>query len=274
MTIGGISERAYYIFNPVWVDVSDIAGNLDLTVTLEGSYRFKYYPVDGKVSIDIGAIVKGLIPDIENKQTIFGNVDGSWNVTLSFKDNSTTENISKIFTIGGKSEFDWNIPVPNNLDISPYFWTGYPDWTSVLNSNGRISNNNIERDLKFAIPPAHDCENYFIAFRNQKGGFSKYLFESSDKNTSNKTNDVYFVDRKIKVTGVEITKSLELHSKVKRQFYDTIEQLCASTEVYWIEEFGRMHRLTGNNNVKFNDFKAVTEVNMNFEIIHNQLQEL
>lgn len=277
MTVTGVySYDNYYLFNPLIFQAVDVEGDLKLKLEVQGqSFNLTYKPIGGFLRFDLSIVIKGIISDIQNKNSIFGEVDGSFRVKMTFNDDNDQTVYEKNFILGGNMEFNQNnVPLlDNNLNTHHYFWYGYPDWDSVFD-NGQIKNNPISRNSKYGILPAHDCENVFLAFRNRKGGFSKYLFESFEEGTNNRTDDVYFTDRNLKVTGVQTTRTLRLQSKVKREFYDTITQLCESIEIYWMPQVDKLMRLTGDNSVSFNKAKPSTIVTLQFEVVTDSIKVL
>lgn len=269
MNIQGFENSSYYLINPIWLEITGVEGSLDLIVTISGAmFEFRYYPRNNDLLIDVANIIRNAIPNIQNKQNIIGQMDGSWNVNLRFEDDQDVKELNKLFVLGGKDRFENNLPANTNLNITNYFWAGYPHWNSRINSQGIIENTEIQGDPKYRIYPRHDCDHAMIIFRNLKGGFSKYLFESFTVPESNKSLGYYFSEHRIKTSGVETKVNLSVSSKIKREFYETITQLGKSIEIYWYDD-GKLRRLSGNNNIEFDYKKPVTEVNMEFELVTN-----
>lgn len=275
MTIKGLEHSAYYLYNPIWIDVSDINNYLHLSVNIQGvDYPFSMTPRLGSVRFDIAKIVLGLVSEIRNKESIevIGGswiVDGSYTVKLSFTDilrfsiqeRTQATIIYKTFILGGIDKYASNVPVGNTLSLGVNKWADYPSFHFKLTTGLIVGSqvNDINRRKRL------DCTNAYIIFRNGLGGFSSYLFE--DYNVEDKGKDLgyYVTDRNIIDSGTELTKSITLRTKLKREDYITAKHLIRSQEVYLYED-NKLTRLVGASSISINDKLSVQDFEINFNI--------
>lgn len=277
MTITGIEGNRYFLFNPIWVDVTDAPTKVMFEVIINGeSNFFTLQSFNGKIRFDIGKLVLGLIKNTTNKtQTLIGAVDGAYSVKLKVRTlTSGTPPIFeqiKYFVLGGKKSYSNNVTAPVNLSLNNFAWQGYPKWKSQL-LNGIV---NLETNDFDVLTPRVNCNNLFVAFRNNLGGFSFYLFEDHNIVNENSNKGYYLTQKDIKIPGVDAGLSVTVRSKVHRNFYETISHLSDSFEIYiynenifdsddnWIRVNG------GNNNFDFNPKNVATDVEMRFDVVTN-----
>lgn len=277
MTITGIEGSRYFLFNPIWVDITDAPTKVMFDVIINGeSNFFTLQSFNGKIRFDIGKLVLGLIKNTTNKtHTLLGAVDGAYSVKLKVRTLTAGtppifEQI-KYFVLGGKKSYSNNVTAPVDLSLTNFAWQGYPRWKSIL-SNGIV---NLEANDFDVITPRVNCNNLFVAFRNNLGGFSFYLFEDYNIIDENSNKGYYLTQNDIKIPGVDAGLSVTVRSKVHRNFYETISHLSDSFEIYiynenvfdsddnWIRVNGR------NNNFDFNPKNVATDVEMRFDVVTN-----
>lgn len=277
MTITGIEGSRYFLFNPIWVDVTDAPSRVVFEVSIDGEVNsFSLQAYNGRIRFDIGQLVLGLIKNINNKtNTLMGSVDGAYSVKLKARTVSASlppvfDQI-KYFVLGGRKSYESNVLAPVNLSLTNFAWSGFPRWTSRL-SAGIV---NTDTDNYVELLPRVNCNNIFIAFRNNLGGFSYYLFEDYSIKDDNRNKGYYLTQRDVKIPGVEARQSITVRSKVHRDLYETIRHLADSFEIYvWnqniLEGDANWVRVNGANNaVDFNPKKVATDVEMNFDVVTN-----
>jgi len=279
MTIEGLENSTYYIYNPIWVKVSELAYTLKVDVTFNNqTFTFRLDPIDGVVEFDAAKTIRGILPSIVNKTTIptagVGIVDGVYSVRFSFHNGpNDEEKVTRYYMIGGKDEFQSNISPGVNLSLSQYHWLGWPKWISVYLNNKIL---NADDSVGFEWPvtkqliPRHDCEHIFIAFRNLLGGFSFYLFEDFTFEKKNKAMGYYLIRKTIKDNGTETKVRLSVRTKAIRGLYETLEHLGQSEEIYYrLPDVNEYARLSGANPVKFNHKNNTTDVQFDFDVVTN-----
>lgn len=277
MIIKGLEDSRYYLFNPIWVDVTDAPSKIRFNVEIDGvSNHFDLFSFNGKLRFDIGKLVLGLIDNISNKDSIIGLMDGWYRVNLKIVGFSTSgatigQDSSKYFLLGGVKGYESNVTAPTNLSLTNKIWEGYPQWKSVF-QGGILNQTDHDFDV---LKPRLSCNNIFIIFRNNLGGFSAYLFEDFKINDTNKNKGYYLTQRSIKIPGVDASSGISVTSKVHRDFYETLRHLADSFEIYAYNDgifdtSKTLIRLNGaNNKVSFNEKDIATEVSMNFDLVTN-----
>lgn len=275
MTIEGLENSTYYIYNPIWVKVSDLSHTLKVDVTFNSeTYTFRLEPIEGVVEFDAAKSIRGILPTLNNKTAfpLNGEFDGVYSVRLFFHNGpDDEEKITRHYMIGGKDEFKSNIS-PGPLSLSFYYWEGWPAWISAYASN-KIKNFDTDFVPSYLLKklyPRHDCDHIFIVFRNLLGGFSFYLFEDFTFEKENKAMGYYLIQKTIKDNGTETTVKLVVRTKAIRGLYETLEHLAQSEEIYY-RDFNTdvYHRISGTTPVKFNYKKNTTDVQFDFEVVIN-----
>lgn len=280
MTIEGLENSTYYVYNPIWVKVSDLTQVLIINIVYNGeSFIFKLEPIGGEVTFDIAKSIRGILPSLTNKTSIptEGSVDGVYKVGVQFiLVGVDIVTLNKYFMIGGKDSFESNLSPGANLSLSNYYWQGWPAWTSVY-ANNKVTNVALG---EFITPksteilyPRHDCESIFLAFRNLKGGFSFYLFEDFQFDKANKDMGFYLIKQTIKDSGSETKVILNVRTKAIRELYETLEHLAQSEEIYYrTKDVDEYVRISGTNDIKFNYKNKTTDVQFSFEVVTNTVK--
>ena len=267
MTITGLSFSAYYLYNPIWVRVTDLTTELNLKVTLQGiTYDYKMTPYAGVLLFDLAKIVSGLISEITNKSEIVltGSdwiVDGAYQIEMNFNG----EIITKTFVLGGKNEYISNVPVGNTLSLTLPKWENFPMFdfdlvgTQIIGTPVRQTNS--RKDVL--------CDDAYILFRNRLGGFSGYLFEDFDIEEKAKNLGYYITDTNLIDSGSEIENEITLRTKLKREDNILIQSLIDSKEVYRYKTGNKLVRLVGGNSIKINPKLTVQDFSIKFDIPTN-----
>lgn len=279
MVIEGLENSTYYIYNPIWVKVSELAYTLKVDVTFNSqTFTFRLDPIGGVVVFDAAKTIRGILPSIINKTIIptgGDEVDGVYSVRFFFHNGPDDEvKVTRYYMIGGKDEFKSNISPGENLSLSQYHWLGWPKWRSayVFNTIRNADATDYFHVTKQLIP-RHDCDHIFIAFRNLLGGFSFYLFEDFTFENQNKSMGYYLIQKTIKDNGTETTVKLTVRTKAIRGLYETLEHLGQSEEIYYrAADVDEYVRISGVNNVKFNRKNNTTDVQFDFDVVTNSVK--
>lgn len=276
MIIDGLEYNAYYLYNPIWVNVSELKNKLNLIVDVSGvEYKFSMQPIKGVVRFDLASIVLGLVEEVRSKKDIqylaslqetFWLIDGSYRVNFRFSDSSSSITgryiaISKTFLLGGKDEYVSNVPVGNTLSLGLDKWDGYPAF------DFKLSGNNIRGIVLTQVNRRKrlECTNAYILFRNGLGGMSSYLFEDFNIEDKGKDLGYYITDKNIIDNGTELTKSITLRTKLKREDFIIAKHLIRSQEVYLYED-NKLIRLVGASAISLNDKLSVQDFEISFNI--------
>lgn len=279
MDIVGIRDgRAYYLYNPILVEIEDIDGNLILWVNVNdparvaGVYRFDLYPdSNGKVRIDLAKIILGVIGEVESMKELPQNneYEGVYAISLDGTDGNHSQQFgSYYFVLGGEKDYVKNVEVLTDLYDVLAIWGNYP-YGKFEFSNGVIS------AVPYQPAPGEvervraECDNIYIFFRNHLGGFSGYLFEDHTIAESGNHAGYYLTYNNIVDAGSDVKLTIKARSKVKRKHYPLIQDLATSKEIYrYLEDSQTYQRIYGANFVELNNKAGVTEVEMDWGIIH------
>lgn len=278
MTIQGFEHSRYYLFNPIKVELFDTPNRIDLEIELSGTtYNFEFYAYNGYITFDLAPIILGLIPMTTNKTDLLGVMDGVYIAKVTIRTGQPFSTIfgkyTKYFFLGGKMSLDTNILANTNLNLNFVKWQGYPYWISAFQYNQVV---NLEDDSNMkTLMPRVECDNIFIAYRNNRSGFSYYLFEDFNVINDSKSQGYYLTNNLPKVMGTETKLSINVRSKVLRDFYSSIKDLANSFEIYIynlpkiIDSQKDWVRVEGSNAVDFNNKKRSTDIEMKFNVITN-----
>ena len=280
MIITGLESTRYYLFNPVWVDITEAPPMVRFNLNIDGrSTYFDLQSHNGIIRFDVGKLVLGLISNVKNKESLLGSVDGAYKVRIGVAEfqqqgQPIFQQEDKYFLLGGEKGYESNLVAPIDLSLTNYAWHGFPKWKSIFSQG--IVNSGVAEDGAFRmLDPKVNCDNIFIAFRNNKAGFSYYLFEDFEIVDTNKNKGYYLTFRDVKIPGVDASTGLKVNGKIHRDFYETIRQLGESIEIYaynngifdsektWIRLNG------GNNSPSFNQKNIATDVSFSFDVITN-----
>ena len=286
MIVKGLDYNAYYINNPIWVDVSELNSSVVLGIIIQGStYNFDLAVNNRFARFDLASIINGLIPSINNKndiQLIGGKwfIDGAYTarVTMTYGSGSNNFGVplydkTLTFVKGGVNEYKSNVPVSNNLSISKAKWDGFPKYNFKLVGN-RITGSElsiVDRLSDDKRLKRLDCNNAYLLFRNRLGGFDGYLFEDFNIEEKSKSLGYYITDKNIIDSGTELTNTINLRTKLIRKDYELARHLIDSEEVYLYDN-NKLIRLTGQNNLDINDKNNVQDFEISFNIPTNYKQ--
>lgn len=263
MTIKGLEYSAYYLYNPIWVDVTDLTETLKFSVNVQGGeFPFKMSTSNGSVSFDLAKIINGIIREVENKTSIVNTgtswiVDGAYVATLKFNDVT----VQKTFVLGGVKKNISNVYVTGNLSLTNNKWENFKSYAFNLVSNQIVGSPIIEANRRTRVK----CDYAVIMFRCLKGGFETYMFEDFDIEDKAKDLGYYFNGRQLVDSGSETSLKIVLRTKLKREDYPLIEDLIGSKEVYRVED-DKLTRLVGGNQISINRKLKTQDFSIEFDI--------
>lgn len=268
MIVNNIPYSSYYLYNPIWMEVAEFTGNLNLNIEVSGrAFDFTFYPRNGSVIIDLSKIILGIIPEIQNKKSIIytginWNVDGAYPAVLRFNNEIT---LTKTFVIGGVVGQEENVYTGVDLSVSNSKWENVPSFDFKLLPNGQIQGQPITESNRHL----RTCDGYPVIFRNQLGGFDTYVFEDFNTETSGRDLGYYNTRANIIPKGIEVEKEVTVRTKLKRSDSEVINHLMASREIYHYD-LNRLARIFGSNKHDYNhknyteDFAASFLVPINY----------
>lgn len=271
-----LNGNGYFINNQIWfnitADTTAIYFKLILTNLANGkiSTQFiSYADANNSVFVNIQPIIKSLFDEPD------GETNNSTKVRISITANDGANvTFTKDFVRGGNRTNDTNQTISPNqtLRLSEKLpvWSGFPTYDYFLSSAYVIQKQNLA-DLDPAgidYKRIKGCNNVYIKFLNQKGGYSYWLFESYTKKESN-TNLGYLVSSKtnnLLDLGNESESGLQIYSKISKEYRQYALDLINSPDIYayrsgiWEKIFSR------NNTIEYDNIKKVYSVNLNIDL--------
>lgn len=227
---------------------------------------YSYTNSNNEVSINIQSIVKSLM-DAPNNTT---NNSSKIEITIKTPE-GTTLVFNKDFVRGGRRTNDTNQTTPPNqsLRLSQKLpvWAGFPISDYFLNSSYQIIEQNLSQVTNIDYRRIKGCNNIYLKFLNQKGGYSFWVFESyEEKETA--SNVGYLVDKNNNLLdlGNESKSDLKVFSKIPREYKDYAKDLIVSPDVYAYQNGGWKKIFLKGNNIEVDNIKKVYSMNINIDL--------
>lgn len=269
-----LNNNGYFTNNEVWFEIT-----ADLPVTYfrlvlmnlsnaKISTQFiSYADQNNKVFVNIQSIVKSLF-DVPN-----GITNNSTKIQVSITTNEGTNlTFTKDFVRGGKRTSDTNQTISPNqtLRLSEKLpvWSGFPVYDYFLSSGYLIEEQALADVTGIDYKRTKGCNNIYIKFLNQKGGYSYWVFESySEKENSN--NVGYLVNSKtnnLLDLGSESKSDLQIYSKIPKEYRDYAKDIIVSPDIYAYQNGGWKKIFSKNNSCEFDNVKKVYVTNLNIDL--------
>lgn len=294
----GFDSKSYLINNDVYAKIMpEYQGNsvyVDISCTdmqTQKSVTSRiYYMNNNTLTIDLAIMVKSLMPppkanfDYNNLQpypinTNYGKYKFSFqryfyplnSEVLTF--GSSVEIVKDMYRAGvyaQGSNFSMVYNKLRSVEKLP-IWSGYPTAEYTLGANGEIIQNN---DLTTVVDKEYrttdTCNNYYLKFLNQKGGYSYWMFNNQKEDIT--ANNVGYSDVYGLITdfGSNITATFEVSGKIPLDYKALIFDLISSSETYlyqgqnkWAKVVQKSNKLTESTD------KRTFDVTFKFELINN-----
>lgn len=268
-----LNNNGYFINNEIWFEIT-----ADLPVTYfrlvlmnlsnaKTSTQFiSYTDPNNKVFVNIQSIVKSLF-DVPN-----GEVNNSSKFAITIYSNSgQVISFFTWFVRGGKRTNEINQTSPNtsSLRLSEKLpvWGGYPVFDFEI-SNYTIYKQNISDVTNIDYRRIKGCNNIYLKFLNQKGGYSYWLFESYSEKETN-SNLGYLVNSKtnnLLDLGNESKSDLQIYSKIPKEYRDYAKDIIVSPDIYAYQNGGWKKIFMKSNSVEFDNIKKVYVTNLNIDL--------
>jgi len=291
--VGLLGDR-FLINNPIKVTIASLDNPIYFKIVLENLSNTKtstdliiYPDSNANCQVDLKSIVKSLFdyPEdasgyIINNQVVKNankyKISIWCNALDILTDIPTGEELGyeqvKTFIRGGNRTNDTNQTVAGLSILTPSnklpVWTGYDTAEYYLDSN-----NDILKRLLLDVPASRidyrrskGCNEVYVKFLNQRGGYSNWLFESHAKTESNNNQGGFERDNKIDDLGNESENKLVCNSKVPKDYKQLMLDLIVSPEVYVMNN-GLFERVRcGRNSMPYDNIKRTYNVNINFDL--------
>jgi hypothetical protein len=226
-----------------------------------------YTDLSNKVFINIQSIVKSLF-DVPN-----GNTNNSCKIKIVINaPDGTNMFFIKDFIRGGKRTNETNQTTPPNKSIriseNIPVWSGFPVYDYFLSDSFLIEEKSLFEISNIDYRRVKGCNNVYIKFLNQKGGYSYWLFESYSEKEQN-TNLGYVVHSKTNnlIDLGNLSKTdFQIYSKIPREYRDYVKDLIVSPDVYAYQNGVWKKLFMKSNSYEFDNIKKVYSTTLNLDI--------
>lgn len=268
-----LNSNGYFTNNEIWFNI-----NADSTVVYfklilmnlsnsKISTQFiSYADVNNNAFINIQSVVKSLF-DVPN-----GSTNNSTKIQISITSNDGT-NITfvKDFVRGGKRVNETNQTISPNQTLRLAeklpVWSGFPIYDYFLSSAYVIQQQNLADVSNIDYKRIKGCNNVYVKFLNQNGGYSYWLFESYAKKESN--NPLGYVingSNNMVDLGSESDNDLQIYSKIPKEYRQYALDIIISPDVYAYRNGTWEKIFMKSNSNEYDNIKKVYSVNINIDL--------
>lgn len=270
-----LNGNGYLINNEIWFNINADEDVVYFKLIFQNLSNAKistqfiaYADPNDNAFVNIQSVVKSLF-DIPN-----GSTNNSTKIQISITANDGT-NITfvKDFVRGGKrvNEVNQTISPNQTLRLAEKLpvWSGFPVYDYFLSSGYVIQQQNLA-DLDpvgIDYKRIKGCNNVYIKFLNQNGGYSYWLFESYTKKESN--NPLGYVingSNNIVDLGSESDNDLQIYSKIPKEYRQYALDLIVSSDVYAYRNASWEKIFMKSNSNEYDNIKKVYTVNINIDL--------
>jgi hypothetical protein len=270
-----LNGNGYFINNEIWLTISSDSPTTYFRTTFSNLANSKistqfisYADASNKALINIQSVIKSLM-DVPN-----GETNNSTKIQISITSNDNT-NITfiKDFIRGGKRVNDTNQTISPNqtLRLSEKLpvWLGFPVFDYYLSPTYVIQKQTLADVTNIDYRRIKGCNNIYLKFLNQKGGYSYWVFESyTAKETGQNLGYVTGSTNNIIDLGNENKSSLEVYSKIPKEYRDYALDFVCSPDIYAYQNGNWKKIFTNNNSVEYDNIKKVYSVNFQIGLYH------
>jgi hypothetical protein len=267
-----LNGNGYLINNEIWFNITAdlpvayfrlFVQNLNNNKT---SSTFTAYTQTNSVRINLQSILKSLFDGPNGNN----NNSATFKITITASD-TTVINFNKSFIRGGIRTASINQTIQNNqrLRISDTFpiWQGLPISESFLNTNYSISEIPLANITEVDYRRGKGCNNVYLKFLNQKGGYSFWLFESyAQKETTRNNGNLIGGDGNLIDLGNDSNSDLQVYSKIPKEYKQYALDFIVSPDVYVWQDAIWKKVTTKNNSLEVDNIKKVYSVNFNLDL--------
>lgn len=270
-----LNGNGYFINNEIWLTISSDSPTTyfrtifsNLANSKISTQFISYADANNKALINIQSVIKSLM-DVPN-----GETNNSTKIQISITSNDNT-NITfiKDFIRGGKRVNDTNQTISPNqtLRLSEKLpvWLGFPVFDYYLSPTYVIQKQTLADVTNIDYRRIKGCNNIYLKFLNQKGGYSYWVFESyTAKETGQNLGYVTGSTNNIIDLGNENKSSLEVYSKIPKEYRDYALDFVCSPDIYAYQNGNWKKIFTNNNSVEYDNIKKVYSVNFQIGLYH------
>lgn len=270
-----LNGNGYFINNEIWLTISSDSPTTyfrtifsNLANSKISTQFISYADANNKALINIQSVIKSLM-EVPN-----GETNNSTKIQISITSNDNT-NITfiKDFIRGGKRVNDTNQTISPNqtLRLSEKLpvWLGFPVFDYYLSPTYVIQKQTLADVTNIDYRRIKGCNNIYLKFLNQKGGYSYWVFESyTAKETGQNLGYVTGSTNNIIDLGNENKSSLEVYSKIPKEYRDYALDFVCSPDVYAYQNGTWKKVFTSNNSLEWDNIKKVYSVNFQIGLYH------
>ena len=269
-----LNNNGYFINNEIWFEITaDLPVTyfrlilMNLSNTKISTQFISYTDPNNKVFVNIQSIVKSLF-DVPN-----GITNNSTKIQISITTNEgTNTTFTKDFVRGGKRVNDTNQTISPNqtlrLASNLPVWSGFPISDYFLSASYLIEEQLLADVSNIDYRRIKGCNNIYLKFLNQKGGYSFWLFESYSEKETN-SNLGYLVNSKtnnLLDLGNESKSDLQIYSKIPKEYRDYAKDIIVSPDIYAYQNGDWKKIFSKSNSVEFDNIKKVYVTNLNIDL--------
>lgn len=270
MTISHNLDSNGYLLNnetwmTVWADQPVTYFRLRVSSPTEGGVTLNLYANKGEVNFNLQPIVKGLMAGNFTQIRININPDNKLDFGVE---------IVKMFIRGGRrvtdTWFNQTIAPTDSLRISEKLpvWNGYDYKDYSLNSKYFINEVSKSKIKNIDYRRNKGCNNIYVTFLNQNGGYSSWLFESHTRKESASSLGTVLINPESLDLGQDLKAELQVFSKMPQEYKSYVLDLIVSPDVsIYNAATGQNEKVfLKSNSFDFDNIKKVYNVSVNFEI--------
>jgi len=270
-----LNSNGYFINNEIWMtitaDVPIVWFRLyfkNLSNNKITPYFFVYTDLQNKVFINIQPIVKALF-DVPN-----GSTNNSTKIEIHAITNIASPNslnITKDFVRGGNRTNDTNQTISPNQSLRLYqtlpVWSGFPAYDYFLSPTYVIEQQNLIDVIDIDYRRIKGCNNIYLKFLNQKGGYSYWLFESfTEKEAGTPLGYTVGVDNNLLDLGNLSSSDLKVYSKIPREYKQYAFDLIVSPDIFAYQNGAWKKIFLKSNSIERDNIKRVYSVSLNLDL--------
>jgi len=270
-----LNSNGYLINNEIWFTISANSPVTYFRIIFSNLGNSKistpfvsYADSNNTAFVNIQSVIKSLI-NFPN-----GETNNSTKIQISITANDNT-NITfiKDFVRGGKRVNDTNQTISPNqtLRLSEKLpvWSGFPIYDYFLSPSYVILKQTLADVANIDYRRIKGCNNIYLKFLNQKGGYSYWLFESyTAKESGQNLGYVTGATNNIIDLGIESKSTLEAYSKIPKEYKDYALDFVVSPDIYAYQNGAWKKVFTDNNSVEWDNIKKVYSVNFKIGLYH------
>lgn len=268
-----LNGNGYLINNEIWFNVNSdedvvwfkfIFTNLGNAKISTGFIN--YADANDNVYVNIQPIVKSLF-DAPN-----GLTNNSTKIQISITANDGTNlTFIKDFVRGGNRVNDINQTISPNQTLRLYsnlpVWSGFPIYDYFLSSSYVIEQQNLADVTNIDYRRIKGCNNIYLKYLNQKGGYSYWLFESySEKETNTPLGSLVAANNNLLDLGNESKSDLQVYSKIPKDYRQYAFDLIVSPDIYAYQNGNWKKIFMKSNNIERDNIKRVYTVTLNIDL--------